>query len=49
MLTHGTIEKVVRDRVKGRHADGRGLLLIVGASARPLGFSAFSMKGGGVM
>ena len=31
MLTHGRIEKLTRDRVKGRHADGKGLMLNVTA------------------
>ena len=29
MLTHGRIEKLTRDRIKGRHADGKGLMLNV--------------------
>ena len=32
MLTHGRIEKVVAERVAGRHADAKGLMLVVGAT-----------------
>ena len=30
-LTYGRIEKLVADRTRGRHADGAGLMLVVGA------------------